>query len=111
MARFRLATNEQFVRADGSQHTHTEWHSIVAWHETASYVERTLRCGSLVRVEGRLRSRQTTDPVTLTEVKSYEIIAETVQLLSNDSITTPAEKKHPIEPALTAPLDVDNLPF
>lgn len=111
MARFRLATTEQFIRQDGQHVSHTEWHAVVAWRDVATYVEQNLRCGSLVRVEGRLRSRETTDPITLTVVRVYEIIAQSVQLLSNDAITIADERDTPTVQPRTAPIDVDNIPF
>lgn len=111
MARFRLATTEQFIRQDGQHISHTEWHAVVAWRDAASYVQQNLRCGSYVRVEGRLRSRETTDPITLTVVRVYEIIADSVQLLSNDAVTIDDERDTPTVQPRSAPIDVDNIPF
>lgn len=111
MARMRMATTERYTLQNGDQVAHTEWHSVVAWRELAKYAEQNLRCGAYIRVEGRLRSRETTDPITLNVVKSYEIIANSIQLLRNDAITTADEKKSPVEPPIPAPVDADSLPF
>lgn len=59
MARLRLATSEGYFSAKEQQYkTHTEWHTVILWRETAEYAMRNVGRGTMLYVEGRLRSRQ-----------------------------------------------------
>lgn len=61
VAKFRLATTENYTDRSGTQQSRTEWHSIVAWGRTAETVSRYLRKGRQVYVEGRIQTRQWED--------------------------------------------------
>lgn len=54
---FSLAVNERGINKDGTVTEHTEWVSIVCWNELADLAERLLTKGTLVYVEGKLRTR------------------------------------------------------
>ncbi|MBW2262764.1 MAG: single-stranded DNA-binding protein [Deltaproteobacteria bacterium] len=58
VAKFRLATTENFTDRNKNKQSRTEWHSIVAWGRTAETVGRFLRKGRQVYVEGRIQTRQ-----------------------------------------------------
>ncbi len=57
VARLSVATNESYRNANGDRVTDTQWHTVVAWGSTAEQVERLLRKGSPVTLEGRLVHR------------------------------------------------------
>ena len=57
MARFAMATNEQYVDRKGERQTNTEWHNIVAWGKSAELVEKMLQKGTEVVVEGKIATR------------------------------------------------------
>ena len=57
VARISVATNESYTNAAGEKVTDTQWHTVVAWGQTAEMVERLLRKGSPVMLEGRLVHR------------------------------------------------------
>jgi single-strand DNA-binding protein len=63
VARISVATNDSYRNASGERVTDTQWHTVVAWGNTAEAVERLLRKGSPVALEGRLvhRSYETKD--------------------------------------------------
>jgi single-strand DNA-binding protein len=61
MARFSVATNENYQNAEGEKITETTWHNIVAWEKVADIVEKYLNKGSEVAIEGRLINRSYTD--------------------------------------------------
>lgn len=61
VARFSVATNENYRDKQGEWHTQTEWHTVVVWRGLAEKAERELKKGSLVYVEGRLRTRSYQD--------------------------------------------------
>lgn len=81
VARIRLATTERiFDRQANETKEHTEWHSITMWRGLADVVDRYVRKGSQIYVEGRLRTREWTDK---DGNKRYttEILADTMNLL------------------------------
>lgn len=81
VARIRLATTERiFDRQANETKEHTEWHSITLWRGLADVVDRYVRKGSQIYVEGRLRTREWTDK---DGNKRYttEILADTMNLL------------------------------
>ncbi len=81
VASFRLATTERYRdRTSGDLRELTEWHSIVAWRNNADVVEKFVRKGTQLYIEGRLRTRSWEDQ---NHNKRYttEIIVDTLQLL------------------------------
>ena len=80
VATFTLATTERYRDRNGETRENTEWHNIVAWRNTADVVEKFVKKGTQVYVEGRIRTRSWDDQ---TGNKRYttEIMADTLQLL------------------------------
>ena len=60
-ARFSLATTERWKDRAGEPQERTEWHRIIVFGGQVSVVERLVRKGSAVLVEGRLTVREYTD--------------------------------------------------
>ena len=59
VARVRLATTERiFNRQTNETSEHTEWHTITLWRGLAEVVDKFVRKGSQLYIEGRLRSRE-----------------------------------------------------
>lgn len=58
-ATFPLATTERSYRTKNGTEVpeKTEWHNIVAWQSIAERIERQVRKGSLIYIEGKLRTR------------------------------------------------------
>lgn len=62
VANLRLATSERWKdRATGEQKEKTEWHSVAVFGGLADVVERFLRKGSKVYLEGKLQTRKWQD--------------------------------------------------
>tara|TARA_R110002073_G_scaffold279026_1_gene443197 strand:+ start:485745 stop:486080 length:336 start_codon:yes stop_codon:yes gene_type:complete len=61
LAKFSIATNENYKNANGEKVTDTQWHNVIAWNKTAEIVEKYLTKGSEVAVEGKLTSRSYED--------------------------------------------------
>lgn len=80
VATFTLATTERYRDRNGELRENTEWHNIVAWRQTADVVERFVKKGTQLYIEGRLRTRSYTDQQG---IKKYttEINADNLQLL------------------------------
>lgn len=59
VARVRLATTERIFNRQTNETTeHTEWHTITLWRGLAEVVDKYVRKGSQIYIEGRLRSRE-----------------------------------------------------
>lgn len=61
VAKFPLATTEMYKDKTGKQQSQTEWHTVVLWRGLADLAQKYLHKGSLVYVEGRLRTRSWED--------------------------------------------------
>ncbi len=130
VARVRLATTERF-RDRQTQETkeHTEWHTVTLWRNLADVIDRFVRKGSQIYVEGSLRSREWTDKEG---VKRYgiEVVANELKLLgrrpeggvapldgtsygnSGGQSTGGSYNAPAPQPAVPAPADdIDDLPF
>jgi single-strand DNA-binding protein len=56
-----LATNEYYQSAKGEKKTETQWHRIIAWDKTADIMQKLLKKGSEVLVQGKLVNRSYED--------------------------------------------------
>ncbi|MCQ2974193.1 MAG: single-stranded DNA-binding protein [Bacteroidales bacterium] len=117
-SRLSLATTDLYTNLKGEQKEETQWHTIVAWRELSNYVDRNLRKGDTVFVEGKIKSREIVDKDGFKR-KVFEIIAEKIQLVAhhdNNSQTTKIEVKEQennVEELIGSGLpdfDIDNLP-
>ena len=61
LAKFSIATNENYKNNKGERVTDTQWHNIVAWGKTAEIVESYVVKGKEVAVEGKLTTRSWED--------------------------------------------------
>ena len=128
VARVRLATTERlYDRQSNETRELTEWHTITLWRGLADVVDRYVKKGSQLYIEGRLRTREWTDK---DGIKRYttEIMADDMKLLGRRADapqggSTPATSQSYSQPAATpasAPQpaavpvandDPDDLPF
>ncbi|MCB0548753.1 MAG: single-stranded DNA-binding protein [Phaeodactylibacter sp.] len=61
VAKFPIATNENYKDKSGEWQSQTEWHDIVVWRNLAERAESTLKKGMGVYVEGKLTHRSWQD--------------------------------------------------
>jgi single-strand DNA-binding protein len=61
VAKFSLATTESFKDRAGKTISQTEWHTIVLWRGLAELAQKFLHKGSMVYIEGRLKTRSWDD--------------------------------------------------
>ncbi len=96
VARVRLATTERlFDRQANETKEHTEWHTVTLWRGLADVVDRYVRKGSQLYIEGRLRTREWMDK---DNNKRYttEILADEMKLLGRrgDSASTEGQQSY-----------------
>jgi single-strand DNA-binding protein len=78
VAQFSVATTRRWNGRDGQQQEKTEWHRIVVWEKLVDIVEKWVKKGDRIYVEGEIEYRQYEDKdgVTkyMTEIRAREII-------------------------------------
>ena len=130
VANFSMATTETYNdRATGERKEITDWHNIVVWRGLAEVVEKYVRKGTKLYVEGRLKTRSWTDKDGNVRYTT-EVLADNLTMLSRaDNSAAPTNEPNyssqgtpqapsPIEQIITPsysasnPVDeVDDLPF
>lgn len=111
IAKFSMATKEQWKDKDGQKQDKTEWHNIVAFGKLAEICGEYLAKGKQVYIEGRIQTRSWDDK---DGNKKYttEIVANTMQMLgkadaSSKGATVSEENAVVSEPSHTE----DDVPF
>ncbi len=57
VAKFPLATSESYKNKEGNKVDQTEWHNVVMWRGLAEIVEKYVKKGQLLYIEGKIRTR------------------------------------------------------
>ena len=80
MARFTVATSDNYTNKKGEKVSDTQWHNIVIWGKLAGVAEKFLEKGSQVVIDGKLTTRNYTDKEG---VKKYftEIVANEMLMI------------------------------
>lgn len=91
---FRMATSQTWKDRNGALKEQTDWHTVVAWRGLAEIVEKLIRKGSRIFVEGRLQARNVEDKVVvddkivLRQKQVVEILADNILLLDGKTKLT-----------------------
>ena len=76
---FAIATNRYYTDASGQKKEEAEFHNIVCFGKLADISSRYLTKGSLVFIEGRLKTRSWQDSAGVKHYKT-EVVADSLQL-------------------------------
>lgn len=88
VASITLATSERYKDRNGEQKEDTEWHSVQCFGKLADVVERYVRKGMLLYVDGKIRTRSyEADGRTIYRT---EIVADHIQMLDRPQGNRPA---------------------
>jgi single-strand DNA-binding protein len=98
MAKFSLATSENFKDRNGEKVEQTEWHNIVVWRKLAEIAEKYLRKGSQVYIEGKIKTR-TWDDQDGNKHYMTEVVADNFQMLGAKGSTQ--QDPGPAEPTVS----------
>lgn len=120
MARIRLATTERvFIKEKNEYKENTEWHSITLWRTLADVVDKYVRKGAQLYIEGKLRTRE----YDKNGVKCFttEIVGETLKMLGKRDAQSQVASEPQVQrqqatsaedyPMPPLPEGVDDLPF
>lgn len=80
VANFSLATSRQWNDASGNKQEKTEWHRCVAWQQLADIVERYVKKGDKLYIEGRIEYRQYADKDGVTKYATDINVRELIML-------------------------------
>lgn len=81
VANISVATDEGYKdKNTGQKIEKTEWHSVVAWRQSAEFIGKYIGKGRLVMIEGKLQTRKWQDQ-NGNDRYSTEIVADRVQAL------------------------------
>jgi len=103
-----IATSESWKDKEGEKQEKTEWHRLVFWKGLAGVVEKFLKKGMPIYVEGKLQTRD----YEKDGVKHFitEVVVRDMQMLGRKEDGQGGAVKPPMPPAENAPED-DDVPF
>jgi single-strand DNA-binding protein len=81
VANFRVACSESWTDQSGQKQERTEWVTCVAWKKTAEIIQKYLRKGARVYVEGKLQTRTWEDKNGGGKRYATEVLVERVMML------------------------------
>ena len=90
-ARFSLATTERYKNKYGETVDTTEWHRVVVFGNLAGVVEKYVRKGKMLYIEGKIRTSSWEDG-NGEKKYSTEIIADKLQMLGKRMMSSPVKK-------------------
>ena len=118
VARIRIATTERIYNKERNETKElTEWHNITLWRGLAEVVDKYIRKGAQIYIEGKLRTRE----YEKNGVKCFatEIVAEELKMLGRkEGVSQSAPQVAPapqptqvVAPPAVEPLPFDDIPF
>ena len=116
VATFSVATGGKYKTKDGREVDDTAWHNIVAWRSSAEIVEKYIKKGSQVFIEGHLSYRKYSDKDGV-ERNITDIVVDKIELLGGKAESSPAPQKFDPHAVKTTPMpypdeeDDSDLPF
>lgn len=120
VAQFSLATNETYKDKTGNRVEKTEWHNVVIWRGLAEVVEKYVKKGDQLYIEGKLRTRSYDDK---DGNKRYvtEVVADNMHMMgkkggseNKPNVPPPAVEDNYTKSMVNEPeppLETDDLPF
>ncbi|MGV3631049.1 MAG: single-stranded DNA-binding protein [Bacteroidota bacterium] len=98
VANFPIATSETFTdKTTGEKRDNTDWHNIVVWRGLAEVVEKYVRKGTKIYVEGKLKTRNYQDKDGVTRYVT-EVLAEEITILSRPEGERSGTEEKPVYP-------------
>ena len=116
VATFSVATGGKYKTKEGKEVDDTAWHNIVAWRTSADIVEKYIKKGSQVFIEGHISYRKYSDKDGV-ERNITDIVVDKIELLGGKAESSPAPQKFDPHAVKTTPMpypeeeDDSDLPF
>lgn len=116
VATFSVATGGKYKTKEGKEVDDTAWHNIVAWRTSADIVEKYIKKGSQVFIEGHISYRKYADKEGV-DRSITDIVVDKIELLGGKAESSPAPQKFDPHAVKTTPMpypeeeDDSDLPF
>ena len=116
-ASLRVATTKRYKGADGEPKEQTQWHTIECWRNLADIVDKWVKKGDKLYIEGELNYRAYTDKEGVERMMVSVVAQELKMLTPKNEKATPAPQpaivqSAPVTPAVEPPApSYDGLPF
>ena len=107
-ATFALACEQDYKNPNGERDT--DFFDVVAWRNTADFVQRYFGKGQLAVVKGRLQTSQWTAQDG-GKRKAVQIVAENVYFCGAPNTSTTTEQPAAVEEQNPIPVEIEELPF
>lgn len=111
VASFSIATSETYTdRTSGQRVENTDWHDVVAWRGLAEVIEKYVKKGTKVYVEGKLKKRSWKDKEGIMRYTT-EVIADQLTILSsrNENRQEPQQAPYNSQGTPSTPSKVDDI--
>lgn len=111
VANFPIATTETYTdKSTGERKDITDWHNIVVWRGLAEVVEKYVRKGTKLYVEGKLKTRSWTDKEGNTRYTT-EVLADNLTMLSRaeNNASQSREPNYSSQGTPTAPAPIESV--
>ena len=105
---FTLACEQDYKNPNGERET--DFFDVVAWRNTADFVQRYFSKGQMAAVKGRLQTRQWTAEDG-SKRKVVQIVAENVYFCGRENTSQAAEQPAAVEESGYTPVEIEELPF
>lgn len=107
-ATFALACEQDYKNPNGERDT--DFFDVVAWRNTADFVQRYFTKGQMVVVRGRLQTQQWTAQDG-SKRKTVQIVAENVYFCGRENGSQATEQPAAVEESGYTPVETEELPF
>lgn len=98
-----LATNDYYTDKEGNRKESTEWHNLEIWDNQARTAEKYLKKGSVIYVEGKIRTDKYTDPDGV-EKQLKKIRVLTLQMMGGINRNSDEENTRSYSPTSNQPV-------
>lgn len=110
VANFSIAMNESYNDKEGKKVEKTEWAKIVIWGGLAEVVEKYVKQGTSVYVQGKITTRSWDDPEG-NKKYATEIVCHSMQLLGGKGQNQQSDSSQRDAADPLPPPEDDDLPF
>ena len=108
VANISVATNRAYKNKSGEKIDETEWHRVVFWGKLAEIVEKYVKKGSKIYIEGRIVTRKWDDKENVTRYTT-EIVANEMTMVGRNT-SQPSQDDSPSNDVIPD-TEPDDLPF
>ena len=91
LAILNLATSDIYKNNKGEKVVQTQWHRLVAWGKTAEHMDKLLKKGHEVAIQGKLTHRSYEDKEGVRRIMTEVVVNEFFKLTREDKTVSPSE--------------------